>query len=716
VSAAAEANARLVGRARVLLASARRMDWTREQAAILDHPLDAHALVHAAPGAGKTTTLVGRVARLADEVGGERTRVVMFNKAIQETFAARLAEAGITGVKVTTFDALGLEVLGRAERQGLLSRPLEVVAHRTKEWSQVVHRKFARKIESPDEIHAAVVFWKAHLVPPSRAACEGAPHLAEAYRELEALRTAGGTLQVDFPDMVYTAVGVLRRHPRLLGPLDHFLIDEFQDINPARVELLRLLMHERTTIMAVGDADQAIYEFSGAHPRFFREFARTFANRPTRTYPLSHSFRFGPTIAGAARALIARNEDRFPIEVVGRGAHPGQIERVDDVAAAVQQLLASGHPARELAVLYRGRVQGTAILAELAGRQIPMETEDLEFVRKGRGPELALAYLRFATSDAPVDFDEAWPVVSAPERYVRKEAFAAQVRRLGRKGLRALLANAKVAREADQPRGAIEAMAELADLLARMGRCRSAGAALDLLTSEVDIPAQLERRKRSDAEHEHAVAAFEAVHTLLKGLKVPPAEAARALAELDPRAGQPPEQCVWVSTIHKAKGKEWRTVLLPGLAEGLCPAGAKEQALGTVDSPQGIAQTDPLEQERRIFYVGLTRASESVLLEVPPHAPSRFIAELEVPTPTRALKKTAPKRRKAAAAAKERTTWRPEEDAALQAGHARGDDLDDLADQLGRTRRAVEARLEVLAETERRAAKRRRLLELDEEE
>lgn len=688
------------------------MDWTPEQSAIIGHPLGAHALVHAAPGAGKTTTLVGRVAWLAEHAEAERVRVVMFNKAIQETFAERLERAGISGVKVTTFDALGLEVLGRAERRGLLSRPLEVAAHRTREWAHLVHRKFLRKIEGAEDIAAAVAFWKAHLVPPARAAAEDAPLLVEAYREFEDLRNAGRTLQVDFPDMVYTAVGVLRRHPQLLGRIDHFLVDEFQDVNPARIELLRHLMHERTAIMAVGDADQAIYEFSGAHPRFFRDFSRTFAALPTRSYPLAHSFRFGPTIAAAARALIGHNADRFPIEVVGRGRHEGRIERVDDVAGAVQRLLADGHSPRELAVLYRGRVQGVAVLAELAARTIPMETEDIEQLRKGRGPELALAYLRLATSDAPVGFDEAWAVVYAPDRYIRKEAFAAQIGRHGRRGLRAVLGDARAAKEADQPRGAVETMRELADLLTRMGRCRSAGEALDLLVDETDIPGQLEGRKRSESELDQAVAAFDAVHVLLKALRVRPADAAQALAELDPRCGQPPERCVWVSTIHRAKGKEWRAVLLPRLVEGMCPAARVDKPLGTTDAPGGIGQSDPLEQERRIFYVGLTRAAESVFLEVPEKSPSSFVAELEPPRPvapakTRRSPRTNATKTRAPDAPTVRRPWKPEDDAALQDAWTAGETLDALAARFGRSAAAVEARLVVLDAVRSRAEARR---------
>ena len=710
------------------------MHWTAEQRAILQHPLDAHALVHAVPGAGKTTTLVGRVTQLhAQGQDPARLRVVMFNKAIQETFAARLAAAGVEGVKVTTFDALGLEVLRVAERRGLLTRPLEVAAHRSRDWAHAVHRRYARTIDSPDDLAAAVYFWKAHLIPPTRAACAAQPQLVDAYRDFEALRLGGAALQVDFPDMVYTAVGVLRRHPQLLGAIDHLLVDEFQDVNPGRVELLRALMHARTTLTAVGDADQAIYEWSGAHPKFFRDFATTFAALPTRAYALSHSFRFGQTLAAAASSLIAHNSDRAPLAVVGAGPHPGIIERIDDVPGAIAALLADNHAAHELAVLYRGRTQGVAVLAELAARGIAMETEDIDQLRRGRGPELALAYLHAATSDAPVDFNTAWNLAYAPDRYIRKESFQRQVAQLGHRGLRAVLKDSKLARQCEQPPGAIDTMAALADLLHRMGRCRSAGQALDLLAREEDIEALLAARKRSDVELEQSLATFHAVHVLLHGLAAAPADAARALRELDPRAGRPPEQCVWVSTIHRAKGKEWRAVLLPRLAEGMCPAGQRGQVPGTVDHPHGIDQSDWAEQERRIFYVGLTRASERVYLEVPAAAPSSYIAELALrrpgkpapPTPARSSRPTThdappapdktatPAFRRAAqptsaAHPTVRKPWQPGDDAALAAAWAAREDLAGLAARFGRSPTAVAARLVQLGVVATRDAARKR--------
>jgi DNA helicase-2/ATP-dependent DNA helicase PcrA len=217
-----------------------------------------------------------------------------------------------------------------------------------------------------------------------------------------------------------------------------------------------------------------------------------------------------------------------------------------------------------------------------------------------------------------------------------------------------------------------------------------------------------------------AIAAVDAAHTLLKSLKVRPADAAQALADFDPRAGQTADRCVWVSTIHRAKGKEWRTVFLPRLYEGLCPATRQEQPLGTTDEPEGIEQSDPLEQERRIFYVGLTRAIETVYLEVPEQDPSSFIAELEPPRPAPPAPKRAAApvkkpaaRRPTTAPPNEGKPWTAEDDAALAEARTAGTSLDDLAERFGRSTDAIDARLVIVESKRRRAEARRRELDDD---
>jgi DNA helicase-2/ATP-dependent DNA helicase PcrA len=694
------------------------MKWTPEQRAVIEHPLDAHAVVRAVPGAGKTTTLVGRVeALVAKGVAPARIRVVMFNKSIQEHFTSRLEAAGVSGVKVTTFDALGLEVLRAAQRFG---RRYEVDADGTNKWARAVWPAYREHIETAEEVANAVSFWKAHLVSPARAAFPSNPAYVAAYRDFEAVRTGEG-IRVGFEDMVRTAVGVLGQHPRLLGVIDHMLVDEFQDVNPGRVELLLRLSHPGTSVMAVGDEDQGVNEWCGAHPRFFRNFADLFSALPTRTYPLTRSFRFGANIATAANRVIRHNVERAPAVVVGGGQTAGVVREVDDIGGTVLRLLADGWEASDIAVLYRSRTQGAAALAALAAVRVPLLTDDIALLTRGRGPDLALAYLRYATSDAPVTFDEVWPVVFAPDRYIQKEAFGKQVARHGANGLRAVLRDRILAQTLGQGRGALNSLTELLRTLDSMGRAATAGKALDRLLAEVDVEAQLRARLRSEKDQDMAIATFHAVHALLHGLKVPPADAATALETLDPTFGKRVDACVWASTIHKAKGLEWRCVVLPGLIEGACPAERRGQTLGTIDEPDGVAESPWMEQERRIFYVGLTRAIDQVLLHAPTDSPSRFLAEVNggprAPAPavarplpsvrevTRALTRTTTEDRPVAAG----KPWTDDDDDRLAQAWAEGETLESLSAEMSRSTSGIAARLvRIGVITDRAEARRRR--------
>lgn len=691
------------------------MNWTDEQRRILDHPLDRHAVVRAAPGAGKTTTLVGRVVALRERgVPGRRIRVVMFNRSIQETFAERLCAAGVDDVRVSTFDALGLEVLRMADRRGLLSRPLQVVPEGTAQWAMAAFRPRRERFDGPGEIADAVAFWKAHLVSPSRAAFPSNPALIDAYQAAEEERLSGETLRVAFEDMVYTAVGVLGRHPRLLGPVDQVLVDEFQDVNPGRVTLLQRLMHEGTALMAVGDEDQGINEWCGAHPRYFADFAATFPGLPTSEYALSRSFRFGPVLARAATRLIGHNQHRSPRIIEGRGATDGELLVVGDVPDALARLLEEGWRPSELAVLYRGRPQGAPVLASLAAARVPMRTDDLGLLLRGRGPELALGYLRGATSMAPLVPEEVWPVLCAPDRYIQRELMLGLLRTRGQQGLIPLLE--AVDEDSGLSRTAVRALRHLATLMRRMGRCPTAGEALDLLLSEVDVEEQLQGWLRSPADQETAIAAFHALHALLRGLGCAPAEAAGALAGLDASAGAAPEDCVWASTIHKAKGMEWPVVLLPGLLEGACPSTQVGRVPGTSEYPDGVPQSPWIEQERRIFYVGLTRAIQVAVLHAPPEDPSRFLHELGGGRwKTRGATLSARERVTAVAARRAQPrpaaagkSWTEDEDEALMDAWEEGASVPELAERLERSSSGVAARLVRLGLVTSRAEARRR--------
>lgn len=668
--------------------------WTAEQEAIIAHPGDAHALVRAVPGSGKTTTLVGRIISLCElGVDPQRIRVVMFNRSIEEVFRQRLASLGVRRVRVNTFDSLGLEVLRVADSRGLLQRKLQVLVNGTVEWAREIFNHYRGRIEDEDDLADAIAFWKAHLVSPKRAVFLPNPALVDAYADFEEMRLADGILRVAFADMVYTAVGILNEYPRLLGPIDHLFVDEFQDVNLARVTLLQRLSHDHTSIVAVGDEDQAINEWCGARPQFFRAFAAYFPWLPTREYPLPHSFRFGPKLAVAAARLITHNTGRSGLEIVGAAVSEGTIVETADVLETIAALSNDSVSRGDVAVLYRGRGQGLGLIARMATARIAMTTEDFEQMRRSRAANLALGYLRFASSDVGPSIKDAWRIVHAPERFIGKNAFEQQLARRGAAGLTATLADRGLASELGQSRSAIQAMYELSETLRLMGRCETAGEALVVLCERVDVEAQLTAMIPSKRKRELSIATFAAFCSFVEGLNASPADAVTMVETFDPTFGEPPDRRVWVSTIHKAKGKEWRCVILPALAEGLCPAEMRGDVLGTIDEPDGIEQSPWIEQERRIFYVGITRANDRVYVQALPPTPSRFLMEIRPPRPPARQQKEQPEALLAENRAIRPTahgkSWSEAEERIVAEGWQRGAEIAAIAAELGRSVSAV---------------------------
>lgn len=353
---------------------------TDEQRAVVQHPMDRHATVLAVAGAGKTTTMVHRVRHLLDAgVAPGRVRAVMFNRAARNDFERKLGALGVPGgprgVKVQTFHALGLDIVRWAEGVGLLAgRRVVLEADAAQRLVLAAIQRVGGGLEA-DEVLDAIHTWKGMLTPPERAVHADKPLFVKAFSAFEALRIQAG--QLTFEDMVAEAVGLIETHEQarsvLVDRLNHLIIDEFQDVNFAQQRLARLLAGQRARVMVVGDDDQCIYEWRGARSWWikqgFRESFRTFAHE---RYALSHSFRFGPAIAGAAARVVARNTAR---EVKALRAHdpkqPGEVVVSDAPASAqaahIEGLLQGGTPATEIVVLVRAYVQACHLRGRAAG-------------------------------------------------------------------------------------------------------------------------------------------------------------------------------------------------------------------------------------------------------------------------------------------------------------------------------------------------------------
>jgi DNA helicase II / ATP-dependent DNA helicase PcrA len=455
---------------------------------------------------------------------------------------------------------------------------------------------------------------------------------------------------VDFAEILLRAHELLRDHPPLLAHyrqrFRELLIDEFQDTNTLQYAFIRLLAGDAGHVFVVGDDDQAIYGWRGAKVENVQKFLRDFAD--ARTIRLEQNYRSSANILGAANAVIAHNPSRLgkrlwtdsgegePIDLY---AAYNEIDEARFVVERIRQWVRDGGSHGECAILYRSNAQSRAFEETLLGEQIPFRVYGgMRFFERAEIKD-TLAYLRLiANRDDDAAYERA---VNTPTRGIGERTLD-EVRRQARaQGMSLWKAALAVARGDALParaRNAIAAFHALIDaidgecmelplkdkidhVLARSGlrahyELQSKGS-LDSRTDNLDeLVSVASRFVRGDDEETAALS--ELVAFL--------AYAALEAGEGQSEAG---EDGVQLMTLHSAKGLEFPLVFLVGLEEGLFP------------NNKSIEESGRLEEERRLAYVGITRARQKLVLCYAEtrrlHGqdmfgmPSRFLRE--IPTP-----------------------------------------------------------------------------------
>ncbi|MFM7134342.1 MAG: ATP-dependent helicase [Planctomycetota bacterium] len=632
-----------------------RLHLTDEQRAVVEAPDDAHLTVLAVAGSGKTTTMVHRLAELSIRgVAPSRMRAVMFNKAAQVSFEKRLAETGVDvrALRVQTWHALAFGIVRHLEGAGVLPR-LRLAAD-AGEVLRVVgdaaRAEFAERGERPEEDDGrdpetcleAIREWKSMLVSPKRAGHAEDEFLAATYARFERLRESEGFRTFD--DLVLDAVRALEsdgaRHG-LADLFEHFVVDEFQDADHAQVRLLELLAGSRARVTVVGDDDQTIHEWRGARSAFIRgEFARRFTTHRHLSFTLSTSFRFGPGLAAAAERAIAPGHGRVPKRIVA--ADPEQESTLELVTAAgtspaaldplvgrLAALLAQGTPAADIVVLGRSWAQLLAMEWRMLAAGIPFAMDEHAAFADDPSLSLLLAYARATrTLRTPLDGDEGEALARNAARILNRP-----FRGLSRKGMDAILVEARrrgltlgdvcfdddLQREAGFHGGARIELKGLGHALLKAFRrdtgTSGAADAIRLLRTEIDFKEALAAH-RSAASVAECLRAYEVLEDFARTARCTLSELEARLASVDTTQGEPRERCVRVTTIHRVKGLEWDFVLIPECDEGWMPLPGDEESgcFDTGDASRTLERSPSIESERRLFYVGITRARTSCIV------------------------------------------------------------------------------------------------------
>src|SRR5437868_5251206 len=614
-------------------------------------------LVLAGAGSGKTRVLTTRIARLVEHHGVDPSRILAVtftNKAAGEMREriARLLGEEPKGMWSGTFHAIGARILrtsahhvGRTssftiydedDTLGVIKRIMEREGVPQKQWSPKIIAGLIS--DAKNALVPAAEYQSLAMDPVSRAA-------AKVYSRLEpTLRAANA---VSFDDLLVLPVEIFRQDEKTLARYrDRFqfiLVDEYQDTNRAQFQFIKLLGSAHGNVVVVGDDDQSIYGWRGADIRNILDFEKEFT--AAKLVRLEENYRSTPDILHVANAAITQNIGRKGKTLrPTRGAGEpvtlvATLDERDEADFVLEEIKGrqtrEGRGLNEFAVLYRTNAQSRALEDALRREAIPYRlVGSVRFYDRREIRDL-MAYLKLIAN--PSDEEAFRRAISVPKRGIGDttvDALAARARH-GKVSLSEAAAREDL-QDSLRPaaRKALADFTRLIDALRERAKDTSVDVLLQELIAEIRYVEYLHAEGPESARDriENVSALIDgAAETVIDdggevGLTPLDHFLQRAMLVASADALDPSADAVTLMTLHNAKGLEYPVVFLTGLEDGLFPLS------------QSFDDPPKLEEERRLFYVGITRAEEKLYLshtemrrrngELLPSIKSRFLKEI----------------------------------------------------------------------------------------
>jgi DNA helicase-2/ATP-dependent DNA helicase PcrA len=593
--------------------------------------LSGPARIIAPAGSGKTRVLTERLRHLlADRLVTPSSVVaVAFNKRAADELVERTA--GLPA-HIRTLNALGLAIVNGSSPFAPTGAPRRKVIDE-REVRQILQSLLpVRRLVNTDpwlSYIEALSMIRLGLVAPAEAeeAIPDAAGIADAFdRYREALSDSHS---VDFDEQIYLAIELLLTRPDLRSHAQsrarHLLVDEFQDLTPAHLLLLRLLSAPTHDVFGVGDDDQVIYSYAGATPEYLIGYERYFPG--ASLYALETNYRCPPAVVEAASRLLAHNRRRVSKSispVPGRPLEPGRlrVDRRPSVVHAesalneIRRWSAEGASWSAIAVLVRVNAALLPVQVTLCENGVPCTMPLGPEVLNRTGIKAALAYLRIGCDPDHIARGDVAETIRRPSRKIARNVTELLLRRptTSVSDIRSL-ASALSGGDVEK----LEGYADDLDLLTRTVDGGTTAAALSLIRTQIGLGQAMDvldssKRDLDRSTHLDDLAALEQV----AGLHGDPASFERWLREmLTSHAPDGADGLVTLSTVHRVKGQEWPHVLVLGASEELFP----HRLAGDI------------EEERRIFHVAITRCSSDVVVLADIEAPARFCDEMFRATP-----------------------------------------------------------------------------------
>lgn len=588
-------------------------------------------LVLAGPGSGKTTVLLCRISRLLERglAKPQEILALTFSKAAAEEMKSRFENLnGASGVSFGTFHSIFFRIL--RSRYGW---NVEQIFQEEERRSILRNSIEAEKWDIPDleeyisQFFSQLSLMNSELEQPNRFTPVGMPveEFRKLYRAYEGYKERHEKL--DFDDMLTQCYQLLREDVAVREywqrKYKFILVDEFQDVNQAQFACLQILAEKHQNLFVVGDDDQSIYAFRGARPDFLLHFPTLYP--AAKKVTLNTNYRSTERIVNLAERVIGNNEVRFVKNMKGIGEAGDKVtfflaedaaKEAAHIAEKIGRLLDEGVPLTEIAVIYRTNLQGGAFARELYKRGIPYDLRDNSGnVYEHWVAKDLLAYLLLAENE---ESDSALRrILNKPKRYIGKDLLA-EAEAMPYTLLRSFFVCPSL-------KGWQEENLENLRIDLNQIRKRTPYDALKYIRKVIGYDEYLEefaayRRTSAQVLQEIADEIMETAKDCadVRNFREQLERLSLQMKEQSRKKGQK-RNGVALMTMHGAKGLEFRAVFLPSLVEGIVP---HEKGMDTIA------------EERRLFYVAMTRASEKLCLSAilqryeKERKPSRFLAEM----------------------------------------------------------------------------------------
>ncbi|QFU03373.1 DNA helicase II [Halomonas sp. THAF5a] len=614
--------------------------------AILDHmnPAQREAvsapqgnmLVLAGAGSGKTRVLVHRIAWLMQAEGLSPyalLAVTFTNKAAREMRTRLEALLGISlrHVWVGTFHSIAHRLLRTHWQDARLPQHFQIID--SDDQLRLIKRLLKdHSIDDerfpPRQVQSFISGCKEEGLRPHQVDAHGDAYMAqmvELYDRYQLTCERGGL--VDFGELLLRSLELLRDNPALLAHyrerFGHVLVDEFQDTNTLQYAWLKLLTGMSTPMTVVGDDDQSIYGWRGARIENIRRFEEEFP--ATKTVRLEQNYRSTSAILDAANALIRHNSERMGKELWTAG-HRGEpisvyagfndLDEARFIVDTIREKVEEGVNRREIAILYRSNAQSRVLEETLIRQGVPYRIYGGQRFYERLEIKNALAYLRLLLNrddDASLE-----RVINVPARGIGTRTVEVLRTRARQAEVSLWQALHDALLDASLKGRAATAVRAFSELIERLDNDTAGLALHEIIDHVVTVSGLIEHHRsekgeKGQARVENLEELVTAARAFTQGESFEPPEAGEGGAALEAflseaalNAGDHEadefEDCVQLMTLHSAKGLEFPVVFIAGIEEGLFP------------HKMSMEEPGRLEEERRLCYVGLTRAMQKLYL------------------------------------------------------------------------------------------------------